>query len=542
MGTDCNGPTAEQETLALHPARKMCPTTSGGTGEGEQALHAGAEAMAASRYEEAARCFTLALSLLPGFRQVALRARAQAYVALQELDAARLDADEAISLQPRSPLSHQVLGLVNFASGDYAVARENYRMALKHFPGSTPSSLRGYVDVERFLLMSSPVAENYRTCNATGWSINEAWDFCVRSLLASLAVSIRQFALLFRSQGKRGASMPYLLTVPADVCAGSRCGSDNPRLGSEKRYPLIVYLHSAASTDICKGNVLARQLQFVAQEAPHSAFVENGSGGPVDGFIGIAPCCPPNLACIAADMPKAYRRRKVYWFKSCETFAYANWDFSAAMRCHEVELLVVELLAHVCESLPVDPSQIYFVGSSCGGYAVLRLGELVPELPAAIVAMAGYYPDIPGQDHDASVLADRLRGVRIWPMHCDKDKLCRPDSPHVARLYEFLEERNGVKVEWVSANTAKGPQGNFHSAHRRIFENPEVFFDQLGRLSRPAMQDAPGYLRRRLAELTPAPAAPPVAWAQMTAAPMPAPAVVSPWGSPEWLAAGDPGV
>jgi len=291
--------------------------------------------------------------------------------------------------------------------------------------------------------------------------------------------------------------LPYLLTVPAAAAASSRSAAAAP----EKRYPLIVYLHSAASTDICKGDILMRQLQLVAQEAPHSVLVDSGQAGLVDDFIGITPCCPPNLASIAEYMPKALRRRKVYWFKSCETFAYADWDFSQAERCIEVELLVVELLAHVCEQLPVDQSRIYFVGSSCGGYAVFRLGELVPELPAAIVPMAGYYPNMPGQDHDAEVLANRLQGVHVWPLHCEMDRLCRPKLPDVSRVYGLLQERNGVQVEWVNPSVAKGSKSNYHSAHRRIFEDPDGFFSRLGQLSRPAMQDASAYLRRRLAEM-----------------------------------------
>jgi len=218
-----------------------------------------------------------------------------------------------------------------------------------------------------------------------------------------------------------------------------------------------------------------------------------------------APCCPSNLAALQYDAPKASKRHKIYWFKTCETFAYSAWDFSQAARCLEVELLVIELIAHICEHLPVDSKRVYFVGSSCGGYGVLRLGELVPNVPAAIVPMAGYYPDIPGHDHDASVLVDRLRGVNIWPLHCDRDKLCRLELPHVKKMYSLFRERNNVEIDWVSHNVARGSQGNYHSAHKRIFENPESFFCKLLSYSKQEIFDIPTYLRQRLAELEPKP-------------------------------------
>jgi predicted esterase len=200
-------------------------------------------------------------------------------------------------------------------------------------------------------------------------------------------------------------------------------------------------------------------------------------------------------------MPKALRRRKIYWFKSCDTSAYSDWDFTQAERVFQIELLVTERLAHVCEELPVDSSRIYFVGSSGGGYAVLRLGELLPQLPAAIVPIAGYYPDIPGQDHDPSVLADRLRGTHVWPMHCKQDRLCRLDRPDVERVYRYLQERNGVEVEWVDPSIAKGSSKNFHSANKQVLTNPDRFFRKLGQLERPEMQDASVYFRQRLKEL-----------------------------------------
>lgn len=269
----------------------------------------------------------------------------------------------------------------------------------------------------------------------------------------------------------------------------------------------MLYLHSAGLNDVCKGDVRLRQLQVVSQEAIPGTFLGKGCPGPWDEFIGLAPCCPPNLAWLEpGSVPKAMKRHKVYWFKVCETFAYASWDFSEARRCFEMELLVTELLFYVFATLPVDPQRIYFVGPSCGGYAVLRLAELLPQVPAAVVSMAGYYPDIPEQQHDPLLCAARLREVRLILMHCKEDKLCRTDSPHVSKLYERLEEQ-GTHVEWVDPSVAKGSTKSYHCAHQQVLQNPAMFFARLSTCtpSNPnlTMHDVLRYLRDRFRSLLP---------------------------------------
>merc|ERR1719162_1883477 len=91
-------------------------------------------------------------------------------------------------------------------------------------------------------------------------------------------------------------------------------------------YPLVLYLHSAGLTNICKGDVEGRQLEVLAAEAPQIR-VERGAGGPLDSFIGLAPCCPPNVGALFPDSPKRLKKRKVYWFKTCDEIAYNTWQF-----------------------------------------------------------------------------------------------------------------------------------------------------------------------------------------------------------------------
>merc|ERR1711956_128604 len=98
---------------------------------------------------------------------------------------------------------------------------------------------------------------------------------------------------------------------------------------------------------------------------------------------------------------------------------------------------------------------------------------------------------------------ERLRGVQVWPIHCESDRLDRPELPQVRRLYELLRDRLDVEVEWVPEAIACRSHSNFHSAHQRIFSNPDAFFEQLSQISRPDVaQDLVSYLQQRVQDLS----------------------------------------
>merc|ERR1719245_2539861 len=110
------------------------------------------------------------------------------------------------------------------------------------------------------------------------------------------------------------------------------------------------------------------------------------------------------------------------------------------------------LLQRVCRELPVDGSRIYFVGASAGAYGAFRLTELLPELPAALVPMSAYYPEMPREDHRVDHLVERIKEVPlIKPYHCKEDTICRTDRPIVGGLYSKLRIETLVQVEWVAA-------------------------------------------------------------------------------------------
>jgi len=425
-------------------------------------------------------------------------------VLLKDCTGALVDANYCLQLEPDNCKSHELLGVVKLGGGYFKEARKAFQEAVALAPADLkPAVEEKLFRAEKCLLCSQRVPNCDRTFMAEDWSLGGIWRFCQGCPVSPDAPTPRNFAMVFRSTRQASKPMlPYVLTVPTNLL-----GTGMDTLGA--KYPLVVYMHSAASTDICKGNILERQLQFVAQEAPLSVFAERGVGDPRAGdscmghCIGLAPCCPPNMGSLFEDLPKNERKRKIFWFKACESHSYFSWDFSKATRVKEVEGLVVELLEHVLSTLPVDVSRVSFIGSSCGGYAVFRLAELVPKLPAAVVSLAGYYPvGMEDEDHDVPTLVRRLKDVEfIWPLHCDLDKLCRIESPHVANLYRELDEKKGVKVEWVSHSVAQGSQKNYHSSYNYIMDNPTRFFNMLLARTNSKVIDMARYMSKRLTEL-----------------------------------------
>jgi hypothetical protein len=91
------------------------------------------ERLAGGQPEEALRHARLAL-----FRQpqsvAALQALAAAQIALGDATRARATVTEALSLEPGSPLSLELLGDVLVEAGDFAAARDQYRLAAEAAP------------------------------------------------------------------------------------------------------------------------------------------------------------------------------------------------------------------------------------------------------------------------------------------------------------------------------------------------------------------------------------------------------------------------
>lgn len=399
------------------------------------------------------------------------------------MDGALQDAQYALQVDHDNWKSHDTMGIVKLAWGEYDEAMRYFEAARKLLPPEDCDAkervMEGLAQVQKLWLLTQRAVKNLRRTVMVEWSLADVWKFCQLPATAE-PPSPRSFALKFESQHQRTLTAQYVLTVPENHAIVM------PDADANVRYPLFVYMHTAGSADIVKGDVQARMVEFLAQEDPVAMLAETtwahgyGAQDPaavVSKCFGLAPCCPTFYGSIREDAPKEHKKRKLFWFKACDRSAYEAWDFSGAIRVKEVEALVLELIAHVIETLPIDASRIYYVGSSGGGYGVLRLAELVPQLPAAVVPMAGYYPVGSSiEDHDVSTLADRLKDVPLlWALHCERDAVCRVTSPHVQTLFTLLSDF-GKEVEWIEPSIAKGKNNNFHSAACYVTKYPEHFF------------------------------------------------------------------
>ena len=380
-----------------------------------------------------------------------------------------------------------------------------------------------------FLLREHGLRGFHRTV-VSEWSLANVLKFCQLPHIPE-PPGPRSFALKFQSQHQPALVAHYTLTVPEQ---SATLASD-----PDGRYPLFVYMHTSGSADIVKGDLQGRMADFLAQEDPIAMLAE-AARPPSYGLVSeasygsycLAPHCPSTYQSVREDAGKEHRKRRLFWFKACDRHAYESWDFSAAFRVREVEALVLELIAHVIETLPIDASRIYYVGTSGGGYGALRLAELAPQLPAAVVPMAGYYPAGTAiDDHDVSKLGERLQDVPlVWMLHCQRDTVCRLDSPHVEQLVGELSKR-GKFVEWVEESVAKGKGGNFHSSACFIKKHADRFFTTVMTTRRPGLtaDSAVLILRDNIKELMPP--VPQVGWL-----PLPRPIGSGTWPAPAtWL-------
>ena len=109
-----------------------------------------------------------------------------------------------------------------------------------------------------------------------------------------------------------------------------------------------------------------------------------------------------------------------------------------------------------------DPSRIYLMGASMGGYATWQLAMSEPECFAAIVPICGG-----GMYWNASRLAD----IPVWAFHGALDKVVFPEES--VNMVEKVNKRGGNARLTVYPNNA-------HDAWSDTYANPEVFKWLLG--------------------------------------------------------------
>ena len=176
-----------------------------------------------------------------------------------------------------------------------------------------------------------------------------------------------------------------------------------------EKYPVILFLHGAGSRgdDL---NVVKNNPYFVCTKE-HEQFP----------FITVAPQC----------------REDYTWY-----------DF----------LDKLKELVYMAEKLPyADPSRIYLMGNSMGGYGTWQLAMSIPEHLAAIVPICGggmYWN------------CGRLVNVPVWAFHGGKDTVVLPEESK--KMVDSVNRRGGnAKLTIYPENT--------HDAWTDTYRNPAVF-------------------------------------------------------------------
>lgn len=176
----------------------------------------------------------------------------------------------------------------------------------------------------------------------------------------------------------------------------------------EKKYPTILFLHGAGTrgddVEILKGNL------YFKLTAAQTGFP----------FITVAPQCSENT-----------------WFDRFEA----------------LKALALEISRYAF----VDPTRVYLMGASMGGYATWQLAMSIPECFAAAVPICGG-----GMYWNASRLVD----LPVWAFHGALDQVVLPEES--IKMVEKVNKRGGSARITIYPNNA-------HDAWSDTYANPEVF-------------------------------------------------------------------
>jgi predicted peptidase len=168
-----------------------------------------------------------------------------------------------------------------------------------------------------------------------------------------------------------GFALPYRLFVPPSCSPESPCG-------------LLVFLHGAGERGDDNQAQLANDALAFMEHAPQT---ENPT-------IVVYPQCPEGLQWVKSDWKKG-------------SYSFAQTSVSKPMAA------VLELLASLQKSYPVDPARILVTGLSMGGYGTWDIVARRPNLFAGALALCG------GGDPSQ---APAIRDLPIWAFHGDRDE------------------------------------------------------------------------------------------------------------------------
>lgn len=153
---------------------------------------------------------------------------------------------------------------------------------------------------------------------------------------------------------------------------------------TDRKYPLILYMHGAGSRCSDNSHIHSR----------HAKFLRNFESGKYrDEAILLAPCCP----------------KEGNWVQKRER-PQTTLDFTVAPTVQMQA--VIELLDAVQGALPIDVSRLYLQGNSMGAHATW---ELITRFPGRFAAA------MPAAGAGDPRFAAELGGTAIWIFHGNAD-------------------------------------------------------------------------------------------------------------------------
>jgi predicted esterase len=159
--------------------------------------------------------------------------------------------------------------------------------------------------------------------------------------------------------GTRTVTVPYLLYVPEDY-------------DESQSYPFILFMHGSRE--------IGPRLDFLKRQVI------------------------PKLIEEGEDYPFIIASPQLQYFE--------EWV--------NLEKRLASLVAHLQSEFPIDPDRIYVTGLSMGGAGAWHFALAYPDLPAAVVPIAGYY--IFGSYHIPKNICD-LAQTPLWVFHGGQDEV-----------------------------------------------------------------------------------------------------------------------
>lgn len=209
-------------------------------------------------------------------------------------------------------------------------------------------------------------------------------------------------------------TLPYRILSPAKIEPGAT-------------YPLVIFLHGAGE----RGDDNKRQIDLGG-----SLFLDAKNRKDFPAFV-IFPQCPNGKRWVEVDWGELKPHQQ-------------------PAKPSEPMSLVIELVPSLMKSLPIDPSRIYLMGLSMGGFGTWDLAARHPEWFAAAVPICG------GADDSTAPLLAKLP---VWTFHGDQDS-----TIHVSRTRSMVE---ALKKAGGNPKYSELP-GISHDAWSPAFATPEL--------------------------------------------------------------------